>query len=87
MLLVAHTAERLMHENISIKALLKKLRENPEHLPEWQAWLDRMIADEKLQGPVREHFHHIYSKIEGSADPSEALKALLRKFPISGKEN
>ena len=83
MLLVARTSERLLHENTCLKALLQKCCENPDQIPHWKMWLDRMMQDEKLAEPVREKFRYIYSQIERSADPSEALKALLRDFPIS----
>ncbi len=87
MLLVAQTAERLMHENMCFKAMLKAFCLNPDRLPEWKDWLDRMMKDKTLEEPIREKFQHIYSQIELSVDPSEALRALLRDISISGKEN
>jgi len=86
-LLLAKTAERLFHENTCLKAMLKSFGERPEHLPDWENWLERMMNDEELRKPVRQSFVRIYAQIEQSADPSEALKALLRDFPISGKGN
>lgn len=86
-LLLAQTAERIMHENICMKAMFKTFCGQPEQLPDWKNWLSRMLDDKELQQPVHERFQSIYAQIEQSVDPSKALKALLRDFPVSGKEN
>jgi hypothetical protein len=86
-LLLANTAERALHENFSLKAMLRSFVKNPQFLSDWKNLLDEMMKDESLLEPIREKFRYIYDQIEHSADPSAALKALLRDFPVSGKEN
>jgi len=77
---IIRTAEYLFLENISLKLVL-------EHrgVPNWQALLDRLLADKEMLAGVRLKFRDLYRELEKSEDPSGAIEALLRELPASKK--
>lgn len=67
-------------ENIALKLVL-------EHrgVPNWQKLLEHLLADKEMLAGVRLKFRDLYAEIEGSADPSAALDALLGGLPATKK--
>jgi len=64
--------EYLFLENIALKLVL-------EHraVPNWQKLLERLLSDKEMLAGVRLRFRDLHDAIEQSADPSDALEALL----------
>ena len=77
---VLRTTEYLFLENIALKLVL-------EHraVPNWQKWLERLLADKEMLAGVRLKFSDLHSEIEGSPDPSVALEAFLGQLPAPKK--
>jgi hypothetical protein len=73
---VIRATEYLFLENIALKLVL-------EHraVPNWQRLLERLLSDKEILGGVHLKFRDLYDQLEGSADPSGALEALLGKLP------
>jgi hypothetical protein len=72
--------EYLFLENIALKLVLQH-----HEVPHWQKLLDRLLADKEIMAGVRLKFKDIYQEVEGSADPSAALDALLGELPAPKK--
>jgi hypothetical protein len=70
----------LFLENIALKLVLQH-----REVPHWQKLLDRLLADKEILAGVRLKFKDIYQAVEGSADPSAALDALLGELPAPKK--
>ena len=70
------TTEYLFLENIALKLVL-------EHraVPNWQKLLERLLSDKEMLAAVRLRFRDLHDAIEQSADPSDALEALLGDLP------
>jgi len=77
---VLRATEYLFLENIALKLMLEH-----REVPNWQKLLDRLLADKEMLAGVRLKFRDVYDEIEGSADPSAALDALLGELPASKK--
>jgi hypothetical protein len=77
---VLRAAEYLFLENIALKLVLEH-----REVPNWQKLLDRLHADKEMLAGVRLKFKDVYNEIEGTADPSGALDALLGELPASKK--
>jgi len=77
---VLRATEYLFLENIALKLVLEH-----REVPNWQKLLDRLLADKEMLAGVRLKFRDVYDEIEGSADPSAALDALLGELPASKK--
>lgn len=77
---VLQAAEYLFLENIALKLVL-------EHraVPNWQKLLDHLIADKEMLAGVRLKFRDLYSEIERSKDPSQALEEFLGELPAAKK--
>lgn len=78
---VVRATEYLFLENIALKLVL-------EHraISNWQKLLDRLLADKEMLAGVRLKFRDLYTQLEGTADPSGALEALLAELPAPKKE-
>jgi len=74
---VIRAAEYLFLENIALKLVL-------EHraVSNWQKLLQRLLEDREMLAGVRLKFRDLYDQLEGSADPSDALEALMRELPV-----
>src|SRR5260370_24143755 len=74
--------EYLFLENIALKLVL-------EHrgVSNWQKLLERPLEDKEMLAGVRLKFRDLYDQLEGSADPSDALEALVENFPYRRKHN
>jgi hypothetical protein len=77
---VLRATEFLFLENISLKLVLQH-----REVPNWQKLLDRLLTDKETLAGVRLKFKDIYQEVEGSADPSAALDALLGELPAPKK--
>jgi hypothetical protein len=77
---VLRATEYLFLENIALKLVLQH-----REVPHWQKLLDRLLADKEIMAGVRLKFKDIYQEVEGSADPSAALDALLGELPAPKK--
>jgi hypothetical protein len=77
---VIRATEYLFLENIALKLVL-------EHraIPNWQKLLERLLSDKEMLAGVRLKFRDLYDQLEGSADPSGALEALLGELPAPKK--
>lgn len=77
---VIRATEYLFLENIALKLVL-------EHraVPNWQKLLERLLSDKEMLAGVRLKFRDLYDQLEGSADPSDALEALLGELPALKK--
>ena len=73
---VLRATEYLFLENIALKLVLQH-----REVPNWQRLLDRLLTDKEILAGVRLKFKDIYQEVEGSADPSAALDALLGELP------
>src|SRR6267143_223482 len=73
---VIRATEYLFLENIALKLVL-------EHraVPNWQKLLERLLSVKEMLAGVRLKFRDLYDQLEGSADPSGALEALLSELP------
>jgi hypothetical protein len=79
---VLRTTEYLFLENIALKLVLEH-----REVPNWQKLLDRLLADKEILAGVRLKFRDIYQEIQGTADPSAALDALLGGLPAPKKSH
>jgi hypothetical protein len=77
---VLRATEYLFLENIALKLVLEH-----REVPNWQKLLDHLLADKEMLAGVRLKFRDVYNEIEGFADPSGALNALLGELPASKK--
>jgi len=77
---VLRATEYLFLENIALKLVLEH-----HEVPQWQKLLDRLLADKEMLAGVRLKFRDLYAEIEGSADPSAAVEALLGELPAPKK--
>ncbi len=77
---VLRATEYLFLENIALKLVLEH-----REVPNWQKLLDRPLADKEMLAGVRLKFRDVYDEIEGSANLSGALDALLGELPASKK--
>jgi hypothetical protein len=77
---VLRATEYLFLENIALKLVLQH-----REVPNWQKRLDRLLADKEILAGVRLRYKDIYQEVQGSADPSAALDALLGELPASKK--
>jgi hypothetical protein len=77
---VLRATEYLFLENIALKLVLEH-----REVSNWQRLLDRLLDDKEMLAGVRLKFRDVYDEIEGSADPSGALDALLGELPASEK--
>jgi hypothetical protein len=77
---VLRATEFLFLENIALKLVLQH-----REVPNWQKLLDRLLTDKEILAGVRLKFKDIYQEVEGSADPSAALDALLGELPAPKK--
>jgi hypothetical protein len=77
---VLRATEYLFLENIALKLVLQH-----REVPNWQKLLDRLLADKEILAGVRLKFKDIYREVEGAADPSTALDALLGELPRTEK--
>ncbi len=77
---VLRATEYLFLENIALKLVL-------EHgqVPHWQKLLERLLSDKEMLAGVRLKFRDLFQEIEGSADPSTAIDALLGELPAPKK--
>jgi hypothetical protein len=77
---VIRATEYLFLENIALKLVL-------EHraVSNWQKLLERLLEDKEMLAGVRLKFRDLYDQLEGSADPSDALEALMRELPAPKK--
>jgi hypothetical protein len=82
MIVLVRAAEAMFLENIALKLVL-------EHraVPNWQPLLTRLLADKETLAGVHLKFRDLYGKLEGSADPSEALDTLLAQLPAKNRAN
>jgi len=73
---ILHATAYLFLENMALKLVL-------EHrgVPNWQKLVDHLLADKEILGGVRLTFRDLYREIEGSSDPTTALKMFLGKIP------
>jgi len=73
---IVRATEYLFLENIALKLVL-------EHraVPNWQKLLERLLSDKEMLAGVRLRFRDLHDAIEQSADPSDALEALLGDLP------
>jgi len=77
---VLRATEYLFLENIALKLVLEH-----REVQNWHKLLDHLLADKEMLAGVRLKFRDIYQEIEGSADPSAALDALLGELPAPKK--
>jgi hypothetical protein len=77
---VLRATEYLFLENIALKLVLEH-----REVPNWQKLLEHLLADKEMLAGVRLKFRDLYDEIEGSADPSAALDALLGELPAPKK--
>jgi hypothetical protein len=77
---VLRATEYLFLENIALKLVLEH-----REVPNWQKLLEHLLADKEMPAGVRLKFRDLYAEIEGSADPSAALDALLGRVPAPKK--
>ena len=77
---VLRATEYLFLENIALKLVLEH-----REVPNWEKLLDRLLADQEILAGVRLKFRDVYQEIEGAADPSAALNALLGELPTPKK--
>jgi hypothetical protein len=77
---VLRATEYLFLENIALKLVLEH-----REVPNWEKLLDRLLADQEILAGVRLKFRDVYQEIEGAADPSAALSALLGELPTPKK--
>ena len=77
---VIRATEYLFLENIALKLVL-------EHraVSNWQKLLERLLEDKEMLAGVRLKFRDLYDQLEGSADPSDALEALVGELPVPKK--
>ena len=77
---VIRATEYLFLENIALKLVL-------EHraVSNWQKLLERLLEDKEMLAGVRLKFRDLYDQLEGSADPSDALEALMGELPAPKK--
>ena len=77
---VIGATQYLFLENISLKLVL-------EHraVHKWQELLERLMADKEMLAGVRLKFRDLYSELEKSPDPSDALEAFLEGLPAPKK--
>jgi len=78
---ILRATEYLFLENIALKLVLEH-----REVPNWQKLLDRLLDDKEILAGVRLRFRDLYDAIEGSADPSAALKGVLGELPAPKKE-
>ena len=77
---VLRATEYLFLENIALKLVLEH-----REVPHWQKLLERLLSDKEMLAGVRLKFRDLYDEIEGSADPSAAVEALLGELPAPKK--
>jgi hypothetical protein len=77
---VIRATEYLFLENIALKLVL-----DHRSVPNWQRLLERLLSDTEMLAGVHLKFRDLYDKLEKSADPSEALEALLGRPPAPKK--
>lgn len=77
---ILRATEYLFLENIALKLVLEH-----REVPNWQKLLDHLLADKEILAGVRLKFRDVYQEVEGSADPSAALDALLGGLPAVKK--
>jgi len=77
---VIRTTEYLFLENIALKLVL-----DHRAVPNWQGLLEKLLSDKEMLAGVHLTFRDLYDKLEESADPSEALEALLGRLPAPKK--
>ncbi len=77
---VIRATEYLFLENIALKLVL-------EHraVSNWQKLLERLLEDKEMLAGVRLKFRDLDDQLEGSADPSDALEALMGELPAPKK--
>jgi hypothetical protein len=77
---VVRATEYLFLENIALKLVL-------EHraVLNWQKLLARLMTDKEIMAGVHLKFQNLYSEIEMSEDPSQALEVVLGALPKSRK--
>ncbi len=79
---ILRTTEYLFLENIALKLVL-----DHRGVPHWQKLLDHLLEDKEMLAGVRLKFRDLYTAIEKSLDPSEALEELMKKLPAPKKTN
>lgn len=77
---VLRVTEYLFLENIALKLVLEH-----REVANWQKLLEHLLADKEILAGVRLKFRDVYRDIEGTADPSAALDALLGGLPAPKK--
>ncbi|MGA7401452.1 MAG: hypothetical protein WBW38_15620 [Candidatus Sulfotelmatobacter sp.] len=77
---VLRATEYLFLENIALKLVL-----DHRAIPNWQGLLEKLLSDKEMLAGVHLKFRDLYDKLEESADPSEALEALLGRLPAPKK--
>jgi hypothetical protein len=77
---VLRAAEYLFLENLALKLVLEH-----HEVPHWQKVLERLLSDKEMLAGVRLKFRDLYHEIQGSADPSAAVEALLGELPAPKK--
>jgi hypothetical protein len=77
---VLRATEYLFLENIALKLVLEH-----REVTNWQKLLDHLLADKEMLAGVRLKFRDLHDEIEGAADPSGAVEALLGELPGSKK--
>ncbi len=78
---VLRATEYLFLENIALKLVLEHRK-----VPNWQKLAEHLLTDKEMLAGVRLKFTDLYAEIEGSADPSAALEALLGELPAPNKK-
>ena len=77
---VLRTTEFLFLENLALKLVLEH-----KAVPNWQMLTDRLLDDKEMLAGAHLKFRDVYGAIGKSADPSDALDALMRELPTGKK--
>jgi hypothetical protein len=68
--------EYLFLENLALKLILEH-----REIKNWQKLLDHLLADKDLFAGVNLQFRDLYTELEHSKDPSQALDSFLTHLP------
>lgn len=78
---LVHATEYLFLENLALKLVL----ENRE-VRNWRGLVDKLLSDKEILAGVHIRFKDIYSELQDSENPSEALERVVRGLPSSRRK-
>jgi hypothetical protein len=73
-------AEYLFLENLALKLIL-----DHREIKNWEKLLDHLFADKELFAGVSLKFRDLYTELDRSQDPSQALDSFLARLPMPKK--